>query len=79
MSSQSQKAFGTGLSGLIGLALDCDLSRSEIADELRRAVEPLSPSHGVRFAQATDERMPIDPDPRCLRRQTIRHLKSPVS
>ena len=47
--SQSQKALGVGLSGLIGLALVCDLPRSVIADELRRAAE-LSPSQRVRFA-----------------------------
>jgi hypothetical protein len=58
--SQSQKAFGAGLSGLIGLALDADLSRSEIADELRRAAEILCPSRGVRFSM-TGERMSIDP------------------
>ena len=59
--SQSQNALGVGLSGLIGLALDADLSRSEIADELRRAAELLSPSQRVRFAMAEGERMSIDP------------------
>ena len=59
--SQSQNALGVGLSGLIGLALDADLSRSEIADELRRAAELLSPSQRVRFAMAGGERMSIDP------------------
>ena len=59
--SQSQKAFGVGLSGIIGLALDADLSRSEIADELRRAAELLSPSQRLRFAMAEGERMRIDP------------------
>jgi hypothetical protein len=59
--SQSQNALGVGLSGLIGLALDADLSRSEIADELRRAAELLSPSQRVRFAMAEGERMAIDP------------------
>jgi hypothetical protein len=39
--------------------LDADLPRSVIADELRRAAEILSPSHGVRFS-IVDERMPID-------------------
>jgi hypothetical protein len=57
--SQSQNALGVGLSGLIGLALDADLSRSEIAGELRRAAELLSPS--VRLAMAEGERMSIDP------------------
>ena len=52
--SQSQKAFGAGLSGLIGLALDADLSRSEIADELRRAAEILCPSRGVRFSMTEE-------------------------
>jgi hypothetical protein len=46
---------------LIGLALDADLPRSAIADELRRAAEILCPSHGIRFSTAADERMPIDP------------------
>ena len=50
--SQSRDALGVGLSGLIGLALDADLSRSEIAGELRRAAELLSPSQRVRFAMA---------------------------
>jgi hypothetical protein len=59
--SQSQKPFGVGLSGIIGLALDADLSRSEIADELRRAAELLCPSQRVRFAMAEGERMSIDP------------------
>ena len=59
--SQSQNALGVGLSGLIGLALDADLSRSEIAGELRRAAELLSPSQRVRFAMAEGERMSIDP------------------
>ena len=59
--SQSQNALGVGLSGLIGLALDADLSRSEIAGELRRAAELLSPSQRVRFAMAEGERMRIDP------------------
>ena len=48
------------LSGIIGLALDADLPRSLIADELRRAAEILCPSHGVRFSMV-DERMSIDP------------------
>jgi hypothetical protein len=60
--SQSQNALGVGLSGLIGLALDADLSRSEIADELRRAAEILCPSQRVRFSMAEGERMGIDPD-----------------
>jgi len=59
--SQSQNALGVGLSGLIGLALNADLPRSVIADELRRAAELLSPSQRVRFAMAGGERMSIDP------------------
>ena len=43
----------------VSLALDADLSRSVIADELRRA-EILCPSHKVRFLMV-DERMSIDP------------------
>jgi hypothetical protein len=59
--SQSRSALGVGLSGLIGLALDADLSPSEIADELRRAAEILCPSQSVRFSMAEGERMGIDP------------------
>lgn len=59
--SQSHKALNVGLSGIVGLALDADLSRSVIADELRRVAEILCPSHGVRFP-ISEERMSIDPD-----------------
>jgi hypothetical protein len=59
--SQSQNALGVGLSGLIGLALDADLPRSVIADELRRAADILCPSHGVQFSMGEGERMSIDP------------------
>ncbi len=58
--SQSRNALGVGLRCPIGLALDADLPRSAIADELRRAAEILCPSHGVRFSMV-DERMSIDP------------------
>jgi hypothetical protein len=50
--SESRKALGVSLSGIIGLALDADLSRSVIADELRRAAEILCPSQAVRFSMA---------------------------
>ena len=59
--SQSQNALGVGLSGLIGLALDADLSRSVIAYELRRAADILCPSRGVLYSMAEGERMSIDP------------------
>jgi hypothetical protein len=60
--SQTRIALNVGLSGIIGLALDADLPRSAIADELRRAADVLCPSYGVRFSIAGDERMPIDPN-----------------
>jgi hypothetical protein len=59
--SQSQNALGVGLSGLIGLALDCDLPRSVIAYELRRAADILCPSRGVLYSMGEGERMRIDP------------------
>ena len=60
--SQTRNALNIGLSEIIGLALDADLPRAAIAEELRRAADILCPSHGVRFSIAGDERMPIDPD-----------------
>ena len=58
--SQSRNALSVGLSGIIGLALDADLPRSAIADELRRAAQILSPSRGVRLSMS-EVRMSIDP------------------
>ena len=59
--SESRNALGVSLSGIIGLALDADLPRSVIADELRRAAEILCPSRGVPFSMGEGERMSIDP------------------
>jgi hypothetical protein len=56
---QTQDALMVGLSGLIGLALDAELPRAVIAEELRRAAEILCPSRGIRYSM-TDDRMPID-------------------
>jgi hypothetical protein len=61
--SQARDALNAALSGIIGLALDAELPRAEIAEELRRAAAFL---HSVRQRLSMvdesmpDERMSID-------------------